>query len=106
MQYYNTMKRWNFICFVNIIVSLNHHYQQVRSASLLTVGALLGTGSQQKLSHGHIIGHDGDIKGQEPLTVRSVEIQLLQTVLWEKELYQVQLLMFHCLKQSFITLKL
>lgn len=51
------------------------------SASLLTVGALLGTSSQQKLGHGHIIGHDGDIKGQEPLAVRSVEIQLLQTVL-------------------------
>lgn len=95
-----------FICFINIPMILNPGCIQVRFASLLTVGALLGTGSQQKLSHGHVIGHDGDIEGQEAFAVRRVEIQLLQTVLREQELYQVQLLMFHCLKQSLVTLKL
>lgn len=51
------------------------------SASILTVRALLGTGSQQELGHGYIIGHDSDIEGQEALAVWSVEVQLLQTVL-------------------------
>lgn len=81
-------------------------HQQVRRASLLTVWAFLGTGSQQKLGHGHVIGHDGDIERQEALAVWSVEVQLLQTVLGKQQLNQVQLLVLHRLKQSFVTLEL
>lgn len=70
------------------------------------MGALLGSSSEKQLGHGHIVGHDGDVQGQEPLTVRGVEVQLLQTVLGQKQLHQVQLLVLHCLKQRFITLEL
>lgn len=55
--------------------------RQVASADLLTVGTLLGTGTQEQLGHGRIVGHDGDIKGQEAFAVWRVEVQLLQTVL-------------------------
>lgn len=72
----------------------------------LTVGALLGSSSEKQLGHGHIVGHDGDIQGQETLTVWGVEVQLLQTVLRQKQLHQVQLLVLHCLKQRCITLEL
>lgn len=79
---------------------------QVHCAPLLTVGALLGTSSQQQLGHGHVVGHDSNIEGQEALAVWGVEVQLLQTVLGQKKLYQVQLLMLHCLKQCFVTVEL
>lgn len=70
------------------------------------MGALLGTGSQQQLGHGHVVGHDSDIEGQETLAVWGVEVQLLQTVLRQEQLDQVQLLVLHCLEQRFITLEL
>lgn len=89
------------VYFINLVdVSL------VGKNSLLTVRALLGSGPQQKLSHGHIVGHDGDIERQETFTVWSVEVQLLQAVLGQKKLDQVQFLVLHCLKQSFIALEL
>lgn len=75
-------------------------------APLLTVGALLGTSSQQQLCHGHIVGHDSDIEGQETLAVWGVVVQLLQTVLGQKQLNQVHLLVLHRLEQRFITLEL
>lgn len=50
---------------------------QVHNILVLTVGTLLGTSSQQQLGHGHVVGHDGDIEGQQALTVWGVEVQLL-----------------------------
>lgn len=79
---------------------------QVHDIIVLTVGALLSTSSQQQFGHGHVVGHDGDIKGQQALTVWGVEVQLLQTVLGQEQLHQVQLLVLDGLKQCFITLKL
>lgn len=70
------------------------------------MGTFLGTSSQQQLGHGYVVGHDGYIKGQQAFTVWGVEVQLFQTVLGQKQLYQVQFLVLHRLEQSFITLKL
>lgn len=73
---------------------------------LLTVGALLGPSSEKQLGHGDIVGHDGDVQGKETFTVRGVEVKLFQTVLGQKQLNQVQLLVLHRLKQRFTTLEL
>lgn len=73
---------------------------------LLTVGALLGPSSEKQLGHGDIVGHDGDVQGKETFTVRGVEVKLFQTVLGQKQLDQVQLLVLHRLKQRLITLEL
>ena len=79
---------------------------QLHCDPLLTVGTLLGAGSQKQLGHGHVVGHDGDVEGQEALAVGRVEVQLLQAVLGEKQLHQVQLLVLHCFKQGFTALEL
>lgn len=79
---------------------------RLASAAALTVRALLGAGSQQQLGHGHVVGHDGDVEGQQALAVGGVEVQLLQTVLGQEQLHQVQLLVLHGLKQGFATLEL
>lgn len=76
------------------------------SVAALTVRALLGAGSQQQLGHGHVVGHDGDVEGQQALAVGGVEVQLLQTVLGQEQLHQVQLLVLDGLKQGFATLEL
>lgn len=79
---------------------------QVHNILVLTVGALLSASSQQQFGHGHVVGHDGNIEGQQALTVWGVEVQLLQTVLGQEQLHQVQLLVLDSLEQCFITLKL
>lgn len=79
---------------------------RLRSVGALTVRALLGTSSQQQLCHGHVVGHDGDVEGQQALAVGGVEVQLLQTVLGQEQLHQVQLLVLDSLKQGFVTLEL
>lgn len=76
------------------------------SVAALTVRALLGTSSQQQLCHGHVVGHYGDVEGQQALTVGGVQVQLLQTVLGQEQLHQVQLLVLDSLKQGFITVEL
>lgn len=68
--------------------------------------ALLGSSSQQQLCHGYVVGHDGNVEGQQALAVGGVDVQLLQTVLGQEQLHQVQLLVLNSLKQGFITLEL
>lgn len=75
-------------------------------SSILTVGALLGPGAQQQLGHGHVVGHDGDVEGQQALAVGRVQVQLLQTVLGQQQLHQVQLLVLDGLKQRLVALEL
>lgn len=79
---------------------------QLPSVAALTVRALLGTGPQEQLGHGHVVGHDGDVEGQQALAVGGVEVQLLQTVLGKEQLHQVQLLVLDSLEQGFVTLQL
>lgn len=97
--------KWCFTssCALSLAIGLA---LRVHNILVLTVGALLSTSPQQQFGHGHVVGHDGDIEGQEALTVWSVEVQLLQTVLGQEQLHQVQLLVLYGLEQCFITLKL
>lgn len=78
----------------------------MRSVGALTVRALLGTSSQQQLCHGYVVGHDGNVEGQQAFAVGGVEVQLLQTILGQQQLHQVQLLVLNSLEQRFVTLEL
>lgn len=60
--------------------------------------ALLGPSFEQQLGYRHIVGHDGDVEWGQAFAVRCIEIQFVCCVLKQKDLYSIQVLLFHSLK--------
>lgn len=92
---------WFMIHKAGLVLHVFDHRECV-----LTVGTLFGPGSQQKFGHGHVVGHDGDVERQQSFTVGGIYVQLLQTEGVQQRLHDVQLLMLHGFKQSFVSLEL
>lgn len=68
--------------------------------------ALLCSCLQQGPGDGSVVGHDGNVQGQQPLAVGGVEVQLLGAVLLQQLLHPVQVLQLHGLEERSIALEL
>lgn len=68
--------------------------------------ALPGACFEQQLSYWHIVGHDGDVERGQAFAVGCIEIQFIRCVLEQKDLYSIQVLLFHGLEQSFTALNI
>lgn len=66
--------------------------------------ALLAACLQQQLGDGCVVGHDGNVKRRQTLTVRRIEVQLVGRELVEEDLHRVQVLLLHSLEETLAAL--
>lgn len=66
--------------------------------------ALLAACLQQQLGDGCVVGHDGNVKRRQTLTVRRIEVQLIGRELVEEDLHCVQVLLLHSLEETLTAL--
>lgn len=59
---------------------------------------LLGPRLEKHLGYWHIVGHNGDVEWGQAFAVGSIEVQFICCVLEQKDLYSIQVLLFHSLK--------